>query len=355
MTELSGSDTSARTALASSLASMNFAIHQPSDPPLFTRTPQPAMRPCHWKALDIADFLDRIGREIKLEAGGVRRTLRLTNPGLTWGTTPTFWCSIQYILPGEIATAHRHTASALRFIMSGTGANTIVEGESYDFNEGDLVITPSWNYHDHEHRGDKPMVWLDVLDVSLVRSLDAVFFDSFDRPRSPVNDVPDRSLREFGSGLLTPVRQPPKTGSNPLMVYSRARAREAVLAAGGLPPDPFLDTALEYRDPTTGSSAMTTIGTTLQRLRPGIHLEPFRTTGSAVYYVIEGHGTSVIGEETFDWGPGDFMAVPSWAPQRHANRSVTEDAWLFQVNDSPALKALGLWREEYPSPKRVAG
>jgi len=89
------------------------------------------MQPFHWKAADLARLLEKIGAALKLEQGGQRRTLRLTNPGLPYGTTPTFWASIQYILPGEIASAHRHAATALRFIMEGSGADTIVDGEQY--------------------------------------------------------------------------------------------------------------------------------------------------------------------------------------------------------------------------------
>src|SRR5262245_25754061 len=102
MSEVVGSDTRAREALASELASLNLAVHQPADVPLFTKEPAPTMVPCHWKASDIAASLTRIGADLKLEAGGARRTLRLTNPGLEYGTTPTFWASIQYILPGEV-------------------------------------------------------------------------------------------------------------------------------------------------------------------------------------------------------------------------------------------------------------
>src|SRR5437867_3973330 len=98
MSEVMGSDARAREALASELAARNLAVHQPTDTPLFTKEPAPTMVPCHWKAADIADFLARIGADLKLEAGGARRTLRLTNPGLEYGTTPTFWASIQYIL-----------------------------------------------------------------------------------------------------------------------------------------------------------------------------------------------------------------------------------------------------------------
>jgi gentisate 1,2-dioxygenase len=346
MSEVFGSDSKARQALATDLAAINLAVHQSTDPPLFTREPAPTMVPCHWKAADLAASLERIGANLKLEAGGARRTLRLTNPGLEYGTTPTFWASIQYILPGEIATSHRHAATALRFIMDGEGADTTVDGESYEMNKGDLVLTPSWSFHDHEHKGSTPMVWLDVLDITLVRKLEAVFFEPSDLPRRPVNDIPDRSYREFGSGIMRPAKPARSAFANPLLVYARARAEEALQHASKLDPDPYDDIALEYQNPATGGPALPTIGTMLQRLRPGIRLKPHRHTGSSVYYVVRGNGSTKVDNQRFDWGPGDFFAIPPWAVHEHTNRSQTEEAVMFHVNDFPAITALGLWRDQ---------
>ncbi|MDB5720294.1 MAG: Gentisate 1,2-dioxygenase [Alphaproteobacteria bacterium] len=338
-----GPDAADRSALAADLAALNLAIHQPSDPALFTRVPAPAMLPFHWRAAELEACLARIGEVLRLEPGGVRRTLRLTNPGLAFGTTPTLWASIQYILPGETASAHRHAASALRFIMKGEGASTTVGAETHAMNAGDLVLTPSWAFHDHVHRGEAPMVWLDVLDVSLVRSFDAVFFEASGVAERPVSAVPDRGFREHGSGIMAPPGEAPV--ANPVLLYPWRQAEAAILVAAALPPDSLRDTFLEYRNPASGGPALPTIGTALQRLRPGAELGAFRQTGSSVAYVVRGEGTSWIGGLRFDWGPGDFIAIPSWAAQRHANRSAVEDAWLFHASDAPALRSLGLWRE----------
>ncbi|SAK65735.1 gentisate 1,2-dioxygenase [Caballeronia arationis] len=346
MSEAVMSDTVQRQALAEELDSFNCRVAQPTDGPLFTRTPQSAMKAAHWKASDLERLLEKIGAKLKLEAGGQRRTLRLANRGLPFGTTPTIWASIQYILPGEIATAHRHTASALRFIMKGHGADTIVDGERYEMNEGDLVLTPAWTWHDHEHKGDEPMIWLDVLDISLVRSMHATFFEGSEKPRQAVSEIPDRSYRRYGSGLMRPLNDASTPALNPLLVYSAERSQEALRLAAELPPDPFDDTALEYLNPLTGDSALPTIGTVLQSLRPGMHTKAHRHTGSVVYYVMRGKGATIVDGTTFEWGPGDFMAIPPWALHEHINRSDDTPAMLFQVNDFPALKKLGLYREE---------
>ena len=73
-----------------------------------------------------------------LEAGGLitakeaeRRVLVLENPGLRGQSkiTNTLYAGLQLILPGEVAPAHRHSQSALRFIVEGRGAYTAVDGE----------------------------------------------------------------------------------------------------------------------------------------------------------------------------------------------------------------------------------
>ncbi|MGE0409130.1 MAG: cupin domain-containing protein [Amphiplicatus sp.] len=338
-------DAHERTAIAKELAAYNIAVGQPSDPPLFTREPSSTMAAWHWKSEDLTRLLELIGSKLKLERGGLRRTLRLANPGLAYGTTPTIWASIQYIRPGEIATSHRHTADALRFIMKGSGTETTVNGELYVMNEGDLVLTPGWTWHDHENVTSEPMVWLDVLNVSLVRSLHACFFEPLDEPRQAVAKDSDRSFRQFGSGIMRPPGARPTSLNSPVLAYSWDRAVKALEAASALEPDPYDDIILEYQNPLTGGPALLTIGTMLQMLRPGVETRAHRHTGSVVYYAIEGQGSMMVDDQRFDWGKGDFIALPPWARHAHANRSSTDRAILFQVNDINVLKTLGMYRE----------
>jgi gentisate 1,2-dioxygenase len=338
-------DAQARKGLMSELARLNCRVAQPGDPPLFTQYPQSPMQPCHWRAADLARAFERIGKELTLEAGGPRRTVRLCNPGLPYGTTPTFWASIQVILPGEVATAHRHAASALRFIMQGAGAETTVDGERYEFNEGDLVLTPAWSWHDHEHKGAEPMIWLDVLDISLVRSMHATFFDASEVPRRPLAPIPDYSYRAFGSGIMRPPGASHDGLASPLLVYEGTKAKAALAQASKLEPDPFDDVVLEYQNPLTGAPALPTLGTMLQMLRPGTHTRAHQHTGSVVYYVIDGAGITIVDGRRLEWGKGDLMSLPPWAVHEHVNASPSNDALLFQVNDHPALCKLGLYRE----------
>jgi gentisate 1,2-dioxygenase len=341
---ISREDAERRRALKEDLAHFNCRVHQADDPPFFTREPRPAMRSAHWRWSDLQPLLERIGREVDLASSGPRRTLRLHNPGLAVGTTHTFWASIQVILPGEVATAHRHSASALRFIMQGNGAWTTVDGECYPMDEGDLVLTPAWTWHDHVHKGDKPMIWLDVLDISLMKSMEATFFEPYAGEVQPIAALPDRSWRQFGSGLMSPPDTTP-SAINPLLAYPFSMAEEALRAASGLPSDPCDDVILEYRNPVDGTAAMRTLSMQLQLLRPGFSGQRRRHTGSKLYYVVRGSGCTTVGEENYEWRAGDFVAIAPWAWHRHENRGDAE-AMLWQVNDLPTLKALNYYREE---------
>jgi gentisate 1,2-dioxygenase len=346
MAEMVMSDSAARRAIAEELSKFNCRVAQPDDPPVFTATPSSSMQVCHWRAQDLDHLFKLIGAHLKLEAGGQRRTVRLTNPGLPFGTTPTFWASLQVILPGEVATAHRHSPAAFRFIMKGHGADTIVDGERYEFTEGDLVLTPGNTWHDHEHKGSEPMVWLDVLDISLVRSLHAMFFEPSDVPRRAVNESSDRSRREFGNGLLKRRGSTHAGISSPLLVYERAVAERAVEDAACIAPDPFDDVLMEYRNPVTADHALPTLGTALHRLRPGFRGVFHRRTGSSVRYVIRGHGRVQAGDREIDFAPGDFLALPPWCRHAWSNPSTDAPVLMFLVNDWPTLEKLGLFREE---------
>lgn len=347
-------DANARRTLKEDLARYFCKVHQPDDPPLFSREPRAVMRSHHWKWADLEPLLERLGGQIDLDTGGPRRTLRLASPGLDMGTTPTFWASIQVILPGEIADAHRHSASAFRFVMRGNGATTTVDGERYPMREGDLVLTPAWTWHDHEYQGDQPMIWLDVLDIPLMHMLHATFFEPHGAVTQPIARVEDESLRLYGSGLMRPPGHVSVDGAwlparNPLLAYSASMAFNALRQAAGATADPCDDVILEYQNPRGGGSAMPTMAMTLQMLRPGFHGRARRCTGSRLYYVVRGRGTTVVAGERFDWSAGDLFTVAPWSWCEHANAAGGDEAVLFQVNDHPALQALGFHREEVRS------
>src|SRR5471032_722145 len=141
--------------------------------------PSTGCLPALWKYADIRPFIMESGRLITA-AEAIRRVLILENPGLRGQSsiTRSLYCGLQLILPGEVAPSHRHTQSALRFIVEGSGAYTAVGGERTTMRPGDFIITPTWTWHDHGNPGNEPVVWMDGLDIPLVAMFNAGFAEN---------------------------------------------------------------------------------------------------------------------------------------------------------------------------------
>jgi gentisate 1,2-dioxygenase len=104
-------------------------------------------------------------------------------------TTDTIYGGLQLVMPNETAPAHRHTAFACRFIIEGQGGFTAVHGRRIRMQRGDLILTPTWNWHDHGKDGSGPMIWLDTLDLPNFVHFPVHFVEHFSRPRYPAEDV----------------------------------------------------------------------------------------------------------------------------------------------------------------------
>lgn len=292
-------------------------------------------------------------RPLLLEAAGLvdidhaeRRVLVLMNPGLegAYAITSTLYAGLQIILPGESAPSHHHTPTALRLIVEGRGAFTTVEGVRCAMEPGDLILTPSMRWHDHGHEGEEPVVWLDGLDVPLVRHFDASWASPMEPPRKPESEV-DSSADEYTAAGLVPraSRYPDPVYPQVRWPWTAVRGALARLAATAPAVHPVV---LRYVNPRTGASPLPTMGSEAQWLRPDEETPAERRTASAVYHVIEGQGRSRIGDATLAWARGDTFVAPPWHWVQHRNASATEPACLFQFNDEPAVRALGLWQEE---------
>jgi len=311
---------------------------------MVTREPRTAALPAHW------DY-DNVVRPFIMRSAGLitakeaeRRVLILENPGYRGQTriTHSLFAGLQLIMPGEVAPAHRHAQSALRFIVEGHRAYTAVEGERTLMEPGDFVITPSWTWHDHGNETDQPMVWLDGLDVPLVGLLDASFMEPANADSQEVSRPIGDSLARYGANMV-PVDWKPERRSSPVFSYPYARSREALATmARNDAPDACHGHKLRYINPGTGGSPMPTIGAFMALLPAGFATAPYRSTDGTVYSVVEGTGETTIGETVIRWKPRDIFVIPAWA--RHHHRASSE-AVLFSFSDRPVQDALGLWRE----------
>ena len=311
-----------------------------------TPHPQPKAIPFMWGWPLLQRVVEQSGKAVPV--GEERRAMQLFNPGLDhrWATTSTLIAAIQVLLPGEVARAHRHTPVAIRFIMEGSGAYTKVDGERVYMEPGDLILTPSWSWHDHGNDTANTVVWLDGLDVPLVQALEAMFFQFYDQRQVPDSLEASTSQRLHGYAGLNPTWVKEKTAQSPLLVYSWKQTWDALSGLRSQQGDPQDGIALEYTHPHTGGPVLPTMACWIQLLRPGERLQAHRHTGSAVYYAVQGSGMTVIDGQAFNWSKGSVIALPPWAMHEHANLSATEDAVLFSIQDTPVIMATNLYRHE---------
>ena len=311
-----------------------------------TPHPQPKMIAHMWPWATLESIIAASADAVPV--GDERRALQLFNPGLDgrWATTNNLIAAVQILLPGEVARAHRHTPTAIRFIIEGSGAYTAVDGERVYMEPGDLILTPSWAWHDHGNETKDRVVWMDGLDIPLIASLEAMFFQFYSAPQVPASRPPNASKAMYGEGQLNPTWVKEKSQTSPLLLYSWTQTRAALDALRDHTGSPFDGIALDYRHPQTGGPVMPTMGCRIQLLRPDEHTKAHRHTGSAVYHVVKGQGETVIDGQKFSWRKGDIIALPPWSLHEHANRSATDDAVLFSIQDAPVLNALGLFYEE---------
>jgi gentisate 1,2-dioxygenase len=313
--------------------------------------PKPATPcvPALWKYDAVRPFLMRAGEAITAEEA-VRRVLILENPALRGQSaiTQSLYAGLQLILPGEVAPAHRHTQSALRFIVEGSGAWTAVDGERTTMRPGDFIITPSWTWHDHGSEADGPVVWLDGLDIPMIRFLDAGFAQNSPDRSQQVTRPEGTSFARYGHNMAPVRHDAPYGATSPIFSYPYERSRQALEdLERHAPVDPWDGVKLRYVNPLTGGWTMPTIATFMQRLPAGFDGKAWRQTDGAVYSVVEGEGEAVIGEgdgqQRWRFGPRDHFVVPSW---HTARLSSARGCVLFSFSDRPVHQALGVHTEE---------
>jgi len=291
-------------------------------------------------------------RPLLLESAGLisakeaeRRVLLMENPGLpgTSKITNTVYAGLQLIMPGEVAPAHRHTQSALRFIVEGSGAYTAVDGERTMMEPGDFVITPAWTWHDHGHIGDEPMVWLDGLDIPIVAAFNSTFREEHQAEQSEITRPEGDSLARYGSGLL-PIGYKAPSLNSPVFNYPYARTREVLfrLAKNG-DPDAYDGYLMRYVNPVDGGWAMPTLATMMRLVPRGFSTQPYRSTSGTVFVGVEGSGQINVAGETFTVEPHDVVTVPGWTSHQIV---ADEDLVLFSYSDRVAQEKLGLFREQ---------
>ena len=303
--------------------------------------PQPNPEPAfHWPWNVLGPLMDRAVAETGMD-DAERRVLSLANPAHGrddyFRATTNLNAGLQILMPGERARPHRHSMDALRFVVEGEGAETIVDGKHCPMERGDLVLTPAWTWHEHVHNGDARIIWLDALDVPLVQDLDVAFFEPGPVGNFPV--LPEDTA--FTTAGLVPAESI-NTPYSPLFRYPWPKSRDALMAI------PVADDGsrfLRYVNPATGGPVLSRLDCFLLGLSADAPTRRYRTTSNAVCFAVEGAGSSTIGDVTIKWQKNDIFTLPHWSWISHTASSDT--AIIFLSTDRDVMERLNLLREEF--------
>ena len=173
----------------------------------------------------------------------------------------------------------------------------------------------AWHFNNDGRRA----MWIDVLDVPLVASWDAVFIEN----PSDRNPLPDAG---FNSRKLR---------------YSWADMQRQLDA---MPANEDGSREIRYINPEDGGPVMPTIDVYASQLEARRPTERMRSTASTLVYVMGGSGTSTVGDKEFSWSKNDVFTVPNWTWVSHT--AFDEGAYLIKVTNGAMLKTLGLFRSE---------
>ncbi len=310
--------------------------------------PRSSSVPMLWKYIDLRELVLKSSELVTPEQAG-RRVVYLVNEKRKDVSAAVGWLytGIQVTRPGESTSAHKHKASALRFIMEGEGGYTVVDGNKITFEVNDFIITPSSTWHEHGVNADgKTCIWQDGLDIPLVNALEANDYAVLDGKQNLVNTENYSPLTHSASGLLVADSEWDKPYS-PLFKYSWKNVYPALRDAAKVSKGSEYDgTLMHYSNPRTGGHVMQTMGASIQLLPAGFKGKAHKHTGSFVYQCAKGKGSTIIDGQRFDWQERDIFCVPSWAWHEHINLSESEDACLFSFNDLPVMEKLGFFQEK---------
>ncbi|KAI1385474.1 gentisate 1,2-dioxygenase [Hypoxylon trugodes] len=278
--------------------------------------PNPKAVPYIWKYSESLPLLSQAAEIVPAEEAE-RRVLMLVNPTLESPyTTDTIYGGLQIVKPGEIAPAHRHTAFAARFIIDGEGF-TAVEGKKMPLRRGDVVVTPSWHWHDHGNESDGPIVWLDALNLPLFRYAPVNYAEHYRDSRYPSTHCEECEWRH-------PWKQ----------------VEASLLAQKG----PYVIHHYTSKD----QPLSTTVGAQAELIDGKHSTEWIEESCSFIYHCFEGEGhteieTSSGAKEIIYWESRDTFVVPAGSKLKHVNVA-DRTAFLVAFTDRPLLQNLGLMK-----------
>jgi gentisate 1,2-dioxygenase len=294
-----------------------------------------------WPYAAIKPLLLQAGELTPIEKAE-RRVLVLANPGHgleKMQASAAIYLGMQLLLPGEWAPSHRHTPNAVRVVVEGESAYTTVGGEKCVMSRGDLILTPTGLWHEHGHEGDKPVVWLDVLDLPLVYYMEASYHVNGSRQAV----TPERGDLAYAHGGVVPSVDFERADKPyPMLRYPWVDARAALTALASNQPG-LRSVQITYTNPETGAFTQNILGYYAQMLRPGQVLQLPVRSPAMVFHLIEGAANVQVESQSFALVEADTCCAPGYTAVILTNRSASAPAFIFIADETPLHKKLGVF------------
>lgn len=307
-------------------------------------THEPSMAvPSHiWKWRDMSGAIEIASRAVTGHDAD-HRVFVLKNPAVTTRVTTSnnILGAVQCVLPGEKTTPHRHTPAACRIVLESRGAQTFVDGVACPMYDGDFVVTPNWTWHCHGNPTDARAVWVDLLDVPFVLTMNAMFGEIGLTGTYPDTLATALPAEVFTSGGLMPVTDFAPVPYTPRLRYAWGDVLRMLAAT-----EPAGDGSrtIRYTNPLDGGPVIPTMDATALEIRGEKTTQPVRNSASGICVVVEGAGETRVGDKIHQWEARDIFTIPEWNWVSHT--ASTPTARLMFLSDREIRRKLGLFREE---------
>jgi gentisate 1,2-dioxygenase len=325
--------------------------------PVFYYEPRPLAGYYKWNYKEARDYLYKLAEVLTAEEAE-RRTIHYINPKLKSypnvgpvAALPTLYAGIQLVKPGELAWAHRHTPNAFRLALEcpKDGGYTVVNGFKLIMHTGDVILTPSWAWHDHRNDSNEDLIWYDGLDAPLHAWVGSVFYEDYikgdEKKAQDIIYSAEEINLTYGSALLPNVLS--TNTWNPVLHYPYSRTKETLTKlAEKTPASPHDGIYLKLVNPITGGSTFPTMMLGFKLYKPGVETKPLRRAENVLITCIEGEGIIEIedGKEKYSIIPFDTVAIPPWVKYRIVNTG-KKDLIVFTQSDEPIFRLLQAYRE----------
>ncbi len=309
-------------------------------------TPQTGLAANHWKWADIRAGLMQSGKLVSLGPEGMTE-MRTISPR---GARCPISLGTQILMPGERTRAHRNMKNETRLVWEAPPeAVFMCEFEAFPMGRGDVVVSPTWTYHDHWNPGTEPAIWVEGFDNGYATLGEAgpALNERFpmDARYQEIRKADGYALKTLGhvrqlssddaSYPLPPVRYP----------WADTQAALEALRESEVEGAPCDGLHLTFTSPVDGGPTLPTFAWHVQLLTPRQKTQAHRHNSTTYYCVFEGEGTTIVEGERIEWGPGDLFFIPPWKWHHHENPQ-GQDATLFSIDDWPAMTKLGFYKKE---------